>query len=106
MAEGEPERVSIPVVYIGTDDQPILFVNQFAVQHQQNEFVITVGQFQTPIILGETDEEKLQRARELAFVPIKVVARLGLTRARIGELIEALQANVARYDAQQQRNGG
>lgn len=101
MVSQEQEFVSIPLVRIGAEDVPIYMVNDFVIQHNQNEFILTVGQFQPPILLG-TEEERRRQAEQIAYVPIKAVARLGFTRQRLVELIEALQSNLRKYDEKQQ----
>ena len=40
---GEQDAITLPVVYVGAEDEPILLANQFAIQHQKNEFILTVG---------------------------------------------------------------
>lgn len=100
MNQGE-DTITLPVVYIGAEDEPILFANQFVIQHEKNEFVLTVGQLQPPILLGSPEERK-EQAKKLTYVPIKVVARFGLTRQRLAELIEALQINLQKYDEKQE----
>ncbi len=94
----DEEPIEIPVVYIGVEDVPILFANSFVVQHQQNEFIITVGQIQPPLLLGSPEEVR-EQAKRTAYVPVKVVARLALTRGRLLELLEVLTENLRRYDA-------
>ena len=98
----EQDAISLPVVYIGAEDEPILFANQFVIQHEKNEFVLTVGQLQPPILLGSPEERK-EQAKKLTYVPIKVVARFGLTRQRLAELIEVLQTNLRNYDEKQEQ---
>lgn len=97
----EEDVVTLPVVYIGAEDEPILFANQFVIQHEKNEFVLTVGQLQPPILLGSPEERK-EQAKKLTYVPIKVVARFGLNRQCLVELIEALQSNLRKYDKKQE----
>ena len=97
----EEAAITLPVVYVGAEDEPILFANQFVIQHEKNEFVLTVGQLQPPILLGSPEERK-EQAKKLTYVPIKVVARFGLTRQRLAELIEALQSNLRKYDKKQE----
>lgn len=96
MAE-EKEVIQIPIVFLGMEDVPILYVNQFVVQHQQAEFILTLGQVTPPLLQG-TEEEQREQARQLSHIPVKVVARLGMTRERVEELIIALQTNVEAYD--------
>lgn len=95
----EPEVVQVPVSWVGIDEPPILLVNQFLGQFQGDEFIITLGQLAPPILLG-TDEEKLEEARRLSFIPVKVLARFGLTRARVEELIRVLQQTIENYENQ------
>ena len=95
------DTVTLPMVYIGAEDAPILFANQFIIQHEQNEFILTVGQLQPPILLGSPEERK-EQAKKLTYVPIKIVARFGLTRQRLAELIEVLQNNLRKYDKKQE----
>jgi hypothetical protein len=97
------EPIQVPVVFDGAEDVPIQFANQFVVLHQDEEFILVVGQFSQPILLGSAEERQAQ-ARQLSYLPVKVVARLGLTRHRLVELIQALQENLATYDrAREQR---
>lgn len=91
------ELITLPIVYVGGEDVPILFVNQFVIQHQPGEFVLTVGQITPPILLG-SPEERREQAKKLTYVSTKVVARLAFTRQRLVELIEVLQENLNRYD--------
>ena len=97
----DADPIQVPVLFVGADDTPILYVNQFVVQHQQNEFIITVGQIAPPMLLG-TEEQQRQQAKQIAYVPVKVVARLALTKARLKELISVLETNLANYDRKQE----
>ena len=104
MAQDEP-GVEIPLVYIGADDEPVLFANQFVVQHELlDEFVLTLGQLTAPILLG-SEEEKMEQASRLAYVPVKVVGRFSFTRERVVELINALKENLETYDRRKERQG-
>lgn len=98
----EEEFVEVPLVIVGAEDTPIYFANLFVVQHEQKEFIITFGQYSPPLLLG-APEEKQEAARRMPHVPIKVVARVGLTPERMVELIEVLQTNFRKYQAKQGR---
>jgi len=84
-------------VFVGAEDLPILHTNYFVIAIHQEDFIMTVGQFAPPILLG-SDEEQREQASQLSYVPVKVVARLAMTRTRIAELISALQIQMQRYD--------
>jgi len=98
--ERHPGEISFPLVYVGAEEVPVLLANVFVSQHEQNEFILTIGQLVPPMLFG-TDEERLEQAKKVAYVPVKVVTRLALTRQRIVELIEVLQENLRNYDAAQ-----
>jgi hypothetical protein len=100
-AGDDTDRVRVPVLFVGVDDTPILYGNQFVIQHQQNEFILTVGQIAPPMLLG-TEEQQREQAKQLDYVAVKVVARLAFTRARLQELIDLLQTNMANYDRKQE----
>ena len=89
--------VSLRVLWRGLDEHEILYANQFVVQHDQDELILTIGQFQPPILLGEP-HERMEQARQIGYLPINVVARLAFTRARLGQLAEALQEHLDKFD--------
>jgi hypothetical protein len=101
-AAGQPERIEVPLVWVGVEDVQILFANQFLGQVQQQEIVLSFGQVTPPVLLG-SPEQLAQQVRRLGFIPVKTVARFSMTRARLEELIGVLQATVRNFDAQ---NGG
>lgn len=100
----EPEGVQIPVVWVGGDETPILLVNQFIGQFQNDEMLLTFGQFAPPALIG-TEEERKEQALELSFLPVKVLARFALTRSRLEELVRVLQDTLANYDTHQEQQG-
>jgi hypothetical protein len=93
----EQGGITLTVLWRGIDDQPILFANQFIVQHEQDELILTIGQFQPPILLGEP-AEKVAQAQRLSYVPINVIGRFAFTRKRFGELAGFLQEHLRKYD--------
>lgn len=90
--------IQLRVLWRGLDEMPLLFANQFVVQHERDELILTIGQFQPPILLGEP-EDRLAQARQLGYLPVNVIARLAFTRERLGELTQALQAHLEKFDA-------
>jgi hypothetical protein len=96
MAEA-PEPVNIPLVWEETEERPILFANQFLVQHQPDEFVVTFGQVLAPPLLG-TEDERREQLSKLSYVPVRILGRYGFTRRRMQELIKVLEENLAKHD--------
>jgi hypothetical protein len=89
--------LDLPLAWTEFDSVPILFANHFLVQHQPDEFVLTLGQVTAPPLVG-TPEEVSGQAGRLTHVPVETLARVGLTRHRLTELIALLQAELDEHD--------
>lgn len=96
-AEPPADAVALPVLWRGLDDHPILFANQFVVQNHGDGLLLTIGQFQPPILLGEP-EERLEQAKRLGYLPVNAVARLAFTRSQLGLLADLLREHLQKYD--------
>lgn len=83
--------------WVGIEDIPILFANQFLLQFQPGEFMLAIGQATPPAILG-TPEEMAEQLAGYTYVPVRTIARVGITRQRLQELIAVLQANLDNHD--------
>ena len=93
----------LPIVREGIEDVPILFANDFVVQFLDTEFILTVGQLQPPVVIGSA-EERREQLDKAGYVSVQVIARLGLTEQRMGQLVEVLNQHWERY--QKQKNTG
>jgi hypothetical protein len=91
------EALGLSLDWVEFDDTPILFANHFLIQHQPDEFVVSLGQVTGPPLMG-TPEEIREQARGLSSVPIQTLARVGLTRQRLVELIALLRAELDEHD--------
>ncbi len=89
--------IDISIAWVGVEDTPIVFANQFVIQHEPEEFILTVGQLAPPMLLG-TNEQKAEQAKQLDYVPIKALARIGMSRKRMQELVAVLQGNLEQHD--------
>jgi hypothetical protein len=96
--QSDQAPISLPLVWVGADDLPVNFVNQFLGVVQPNEIFLTVGSMVPPAILGDTLEEREATLRNITYVPVKPVARLGFTPARLRELIKVLQDTLSNYE--------
>lgn len=93
----KPQAIELPVVYTSVEDEPMLFANQFVIQFNQDEFILTIGQVQPPMLVG-SQEEKREQASKLTHVPIRVLIRVAMTRTRLDELAQLLTDSLRRYD--------
>jgi flagellar motor switch/type III secretory pathway protein FliN len=98
------EGIELPVVYTSVDDAPMLFANQFAIQFNKDEFILTIGQLQPPLLLG-TPEEMREQASRLTHVPVRVLVRVGMTSTRVAELAKLLADHLRRYEEQKGTDG-
>jgi len=97
---------NIPLTWIGTEDLPLLWVNRFVGQGLEDHLVLTIGQSVDPAIIG-TPEERIAQVEQIAYVPVRPVARLAFSRARCEELIGILNIIKDGYDQkQEEREGG
>jgi hypothetical protein len=96
-AADSPGAIDIPLTWVEFDEVPILFANHFLVQHQPYEFVLTLGQVSGPPLVG-TPEQVREQVGRLTHVPITTLARVGLTRQRLVELIALLQTELEDHD--------
>jgi hypothetical protein len=94
--------MDIPVVWEGLEDVPILLANNALGQvGQQDEIILSFGQLTPPAIYGDMERQR-QQAQELQRIAIKPVARLGLTRAALDDLIRILQGTRENFDRAQE----
>lgn len=105
MAEEMRQEVTLPIVWSGTEDVPIVFVNQVLGQvGRQGEVVLAFGQLTPPALLG-TPEQQREQAREISFLPVKPVARLAFTRVGLDDLIGVLEQTRDNYQKIQEAMG-
>lgn len=93
------DQLEIPVVWVEPDDPRAQWVNQIVSVFQADEFTISLGQLSPPIILGENDDDRRERARNIPFVQVQTIAKVVMTRRRVEELIRVLQENLQKHDA-------
>ncbi len=104
MAEDTNQGVQLSVVWSGTEDVPIALVNQFLGQvGLQDEVILTFGQLTPPALLG-TLEQQQEQVKEMPFLVVKPVARLGLTKTGLDQLVDVLQQTQRNYEEAQRQN--
>jgi hypothetical protein len=89
--------VALPIVWVGADELPVHFVNNFIVQVSSGEVFLTLGSVVPPPLVGSPEEQKDQADR-LGAVTVKPVVRAAMTPARARELHSNLGQIIAIYD--------
>jgi len=97
----------IPVTWIGAEDLPVLFANTFVgqVEAEQDAFFLTIGQTLPPALIG-TPQQRIEQLEQIAYVPVKPIARLAFTRERLEFLVALLQTNLDQYRQIRERMEG
>lgn len=98
----EQERIALRLTFVDPEELPLIYVNQLAIQHQEEEFILVAGVFTPPLLLGSR-EEKIEQARQLTEARVRVLTRLVMNRETAGRLVKALQENIASYDEEVNR---
>jgi len=87
----QPEAIGIPTTWIGIENVPIQFANQFIGQvDDRADIIVSLGQANPPVLVGTPDQVNEQLSR-IAYVPVTPVSRVTLSRVRVQELIAVLQ---------------
>lgn len=95
--------IPMPLLWIGLDEEPVVMVNQFIGQVQQDEIVLSFGAMVQPPLIGLTPEDRRQQALSITHIPIRPVLRFTMTRRRVEELQTMLRDTLDIYD---KRYGG
>ena len=104
MDEEHYER-EIPYTWIGTEELPLLWVNRFVGQSLRDHLVLSIGQSVDPALIG-TPEDRMAQLEQVAYIPVRPVARLAFSRSSLQDLIGILEILKDGYDQQQQESGG
>jgi hypothetical protein len=98
-----PPDLELPLSWVGYDENPIVYANQFLIQFLPEEgFVLGIGQATAPPLIG-TPEQVAEQASQIEFIPVRTLSRVALTRPKLAELIAALEANLAKFDRMKQQ---
>lgn len=97
---GDP--IEIPFLWLGTEDAPILFSNMQIVQHEDQEFILTFGQFVPPLAVGSPEEVE-EHVRRIPHVPVKTIARIAMTPPRFEAFMQALGSNYEKWQEKQRQ---
>jgi hypothetical protein len=98
VASQPPQSLEIPLSWVGYDEVPIAYANQFIIQFQPEAgFVLGIGQATGPALIG-SPEQMAEQASQVEFVAVRTLARVAFTEQKLRELIAALQANLANFE--------
>lgn len=91
MAELPGGAVNVPLTWVGTEEIPVVFVNQMLGQvDDRGDILLSFGQATPPALIG-TAQEQAAQAQRLAYVPVKPIARFTMSRSRVVDLVNVLQ---------------
>jgi hypothetical protein len=90
-------ELGLPLTMTDFDDNLILFANHILVQHQPDEFVLSISQVVGPPLTG-TPEDRREQAGAVEQLTLHTLGRFAMTRRRVTELIALLQAELQEHD--------
>ncbi len=102
MGSAVPTEVTVTATWPTDDDLPVHFANHFLVQHDTttHEFFVSIGSVIPPSLVGSpADLQMISDLQKSGTIPVKPVARIGLSPKRLLELVEVLQTNYRNYQA-------
>ena len=68
---------------MGYEEAPVVFANQFLIQFQPDgSFVFGIGQATAPPLIGPPERVR-EQASEIEFIPVRTLARVGFTEAKL-----------------------
>jgi hypothetical protein len=111
MEQAQAPFVQLPLTWIDVDKTPINFVNAVVTQLDDfGDFLVTFGQATPPALTGANPEENRKQLERIAYVPVRPIFRISMSRARLEQFIANLQQMVAVQDqffeAKRQMEGG
>ena len=102
MAELPGGPVTVQLTWVGTEEVPVVFVNQMMGQlDDRADIILSFGQMTPPALIG-TPEQMAAQAHRLAYVPVKPVARFSMSRSRVVDLINVLNQVLQNQSATRQ----
>ena len=84
----------VPVAWEDLEKSPLLYSNIQMVQHSFDEFIISFGHVQPPIIEAKTKKKEMESIKS---VPARVAVRIVISPARMKSLIDILEENYQGY---------
>lgn len=88
--DGENLQRDVPLAWIGVEDVPLLYADQFVAQLHQNMLILSIGQMVPPAFIG-TPEERAEQLEQITYLPVKAVSRVTFSPANLDQLMAILQ---------------
>lgn len=89
--------VSVPLVWLGVEDEPVRAVNQAYSQFDpKGLFILTLGMANPPPLMGGTGQNR-KTLEAIDAVTVTTVARLAMTEAHAEAVMKILQTNLKQF---------
>lgn len=98
MPGSNPQNRDIPISWVGHDEVPISYANQFLVQNQaEGSFLLSVGHLSPPALVGNPEQIAAQ-LEDIEFVPVRPLLRAALTESTMRDLVAVLEASLRKAE--------
>jgi hypothetical protein len=101
-APPDDEAVPIPIEWYVPEGIVSRYANNFVIQQNEHEFILTVFESVPPILLGPPDEVRA-KAEEIKSIRATAIARIVLAPGRLAELNGILESALETYRARLDR---
>jgi hypothetical protein len=98
---GDDGALAVRLLWIDLDETPIYSSDQAIAQIDRDRIVLTFGSASPPIIIGDTVEERRQSAENIGYVPVRVIAKVAMTRDRLADSVRVLTEILNTFDKMQ-----
>ena len=95
---------AVRIVYVDPDRVPLSYVNNYYVNHNEHEFVITLAEVAPPATLHMTEKE----LKALERIEAVVSTRIAMSPSRFKEFVAAMSENYTSWETaygQEERQG-
>lgn len=111
MEQPQGDFFQLPLTWIDVDKTPAQFVNAILTQLDDfGDILVTFGQATPPALTGATPEENRKQMERVAYVPVRPIVRLSMSRSRLEQFVTSLQQTAVVQDqfveAKRQMQGG
>lgn len=74
------------------------FVSDLAIQHDEDRFILSFFEIWPPLIIGESEDERVEQLKKIDSLEVKCVARLVVSPSRMKLFKKAIDDNLKKFE--------
>jgi hypothetical protein len=92
------KEIELPIQWVVPDSLVARYANNLIVQHSEHEYIISFFETKPPLIVGEITKEALDSIKSIRAT---CVAQIIVAKDRFPGFVEAMQANIEKFQSRQ-----